>query len=172
VFVRDEITVAEPVARVLFRLQNYLQGGGSALVASDTTKDQDALMIRAGISMASKQVAVRTLPPVVKGLGAEIALSWSATGVTRDLYPSLEATISIEAIDEASTRIRIVGSYLPPLGDVGVVLDRLVGHRIAAATLRSFLVRVEQHVLDAPPQTSPARSAHILPTTAAQLDNP
>ena len=79
--------------------------------------------MRAGVSFASKRVIVRTLPPVTTDSRLEIAMSWSATGPTQDLHPSLEAIISLEAVDEATTRVGIVGSYLPPLGDVGRVID-------------------------------------------------
>lgn len=160
-FVREEVVVAESAERVLRGLETYLRRESSAGAGSDAVADQEDALLRAGISFASKQVVVRTLPPVVHESGADIAMSWSATGPTRNLYPSLEATVSVEAIDAARTRVRIVGSYLPPFGEAGAVVDRMLGHRIASATARSFLARVERYVLNSAPEQRQPRPARI-----------
>ncbi|HEV7203520.1 MAG TPA: hypothetical protein VGN18_02855 [Jatrophihabitans sp.] len=168
-FVRDEIVVPEAAGWVLARLEQYLRSESAAGRASDTAQDQDALLLRAGVSVATKQVVIRALPTAVTAAGAEIALSWSATGPMHDLYPSLEATISVEAVDAGSTRVRMIGSYLPPMGNVGVVIDRVIGRRFAAATVRSFLDRVEHRVLDRAAPASPERAASVWPRVAARF---
>lgn len=160
-FVREEIVVAETMERVLQGLEGYLRRESSTGAGSDAVADQEAAYLRAGISFASKQVVVRTLPPVMRESGADIAMSWSATGPTRNLYPSLEATVTVQPVDAATTRVRIVGSYLPPFGDFGAVVDWVVGHRIASATARSFLARVERYILDSVPGHAQYRPARI-----------
>ena len=101
---------------------------------------------------------------VMTGAGAEITMCWAATGAAQHLYPSVEAIISVMPIDQTTTRLSIVSSYLPPLCDVGIVIDHVVGHRISTAALRSFLARAKRNVLDPAPQ--PRRSRPARPPAA------
>jgi hypothetical protein len=174
VFIRDEILIDAPAGRVLYRLQQYLRSDVPAAEVRDADANYDAAFLRAGISLANKQVIMRTLPPVTKGAGVEIAMSWSATGAAQSLFPSLEAIISIEPVDDTATRVGIVGSYLPPLGYVGLVIDRVIGRRIAAATLTSFLAGAERYVVGSslPARETPDESRLAHPARLDIEDEP
>lgn len=54
------------------------------------------------------------------------------------------------------TRLALAGSYRPPSGKAGALLDRAIMHRIATATIRSLAQRLAQ-ALD--PAGNPTRQA-------------
>jgi hypothetical protein len=58
---------------------------------------------------------------------------------------------------ESGTLIALAGSYRPPLGLVGAALDRVVLHRLAAATMRRFVNRIGEAVAD--PAEAPVAAA-------------
>ena len=62
---------------------------------------------------------------------------WQPPGGGR-LVPSFRGTLDA-TVDGEGTRLRLAGSYRPPLGPVGAVGDGLIGHRIARQTVAAFL---------------------------------
>ena len=67
----------------------------------------------------------------------EFPLSWVPIGHTK-LLPGFQGTIAVLA-DGASTRVRVAGSYRPPLGWAGRFGDGLVGHRVARRSLDALV---------------------------------
>jgi hypothetical protein len=47
--------------------------------------------------------------------------------------------LSAWPLSSSETQIEIAGEYRPPLGVVGNAIDAAVGHRIAEASVKSFL---------------------------------
>lgn len=76
---------------------------------------------------------MRTARPWLRDAVTVIPLRWSATGPLGELFPTLDANLEISAADAGQCRVALIGSYRPPLGSVGAVLDRAVlrtaGHR-------------------------------------------
>jgi hypothetical protein len=87
----------------------------------------------------SKLVRVRMLDPVCRGTTMTVSLRWEATGASGELFPVLDADLILTGEDDGRSRLGLVGSYRPPLGRAGAVLDRAVMNRVAAATIRSLL---------------------------------
>ncbi len=50
----------------------------------------------------------------------------------------------------AGTVLTMAGSYRPPLGSLGEVLDRAILHRVATTTIRSFLAQVAAQLANQP----------------------
>jgi hypothetical protein len=90
----------------------------------------------------SKLVHVRVTEPVRREAVTMLALRWEATGASDRLFPVLDADITLIPDGDDATLIGLQGVYRPPAGSAGQMLDRVVLHRIAAATVRSFLNRV------------------------------
>jgi len=57
------------------------------------------------------------------------------------LYPAFRGTLHVSDHGAGSCRIEIRGSYTPPLGRPGAVLDAMLGRRVAHATLLELLGR-------------------------------
>lgn len=103
----------------------------------------------------SKLVEVRFQNLHEHGDEAGLAVRWEATGPGGGLFPALDANITVMAADGRSAILRLAGSYRPPFGALGTVLDRAILHRIAMATIRGFLSRIAV-AIDNPPGGEPA----------------
>ncbi len=68
-------------------------------------------------------------------------LGWEASGAPW-LFPVMHVQLSAWPLSSSETQIEIVGEYRPPLGVVGNAFDAAVGHRIAEASVKSFLENV------------------------------
>ncbi|MFZ0179395.1 MAG: hypothetical protein WAL84_05920 [Candidatus Dormiibacterota bacterium] len=70
---------------------------------------------------------------------------WWAPGATR-LFPHLDGDLEFAPLGARTSQITLMGSYDPPLGFVGRRADVLLLHRIAEASIRSFLIRVSRNL--------------------------
>jgi hypothetical protein len=96
----------------------------------------------------SKLVRVQFREPVWRDGVMTLTLRWQATGVLGGLFPVLDADISLAPDGAHATLIGLAGVYGPPGGIVGAGLDWAVLHRVATATVRSFLSRIASAVTD------------------------
>jgi hypothetical protein len=103
----------------------------------------------------SKLVRVRVLDPVRRGVAMTVSLRWEATGVAGELFPVLDADLTLMPEGDDRSRLGLVGSYRPPFGRAGAALDRAIMGRIAAATIRSLLDGVAAAIADPAPKLQP-----------------
>ncbi len=57
------------------------------------------------------------------------------------IFPAMRAYLEVAALSvhPPLTQVSFIGHYEPPLGVIGAAADRLVGHRVAEATIDAFL---------------------------------
>jgi hypothetical protein len=68
---------------------------------------------------------------------ARLPLRWrSADGSA--LFPIVEADIEIQPMPDDLTLVSFLGMYRPPLGPVGVAVDRFLLHRVAESAFHRF----------------------------------
>lgn len=72
-------------------------------------------------------------------------IAWSAKGA-EGAFPRLEADIEIAPLGPSRTQLAISARYRPPFGVVGRVLDRVLMHRVAEATVKDFLDRAGERI--------------------------
>jgi len=72
-------------------------------------------------------------------------LTWKATG-SPGLFPVMKAELAIYPLSHSETQIELEGTYHPPLGALGELIDTLVGHRIAEASVHRFVADVVDHL--------------------------
>jgi hypothetical protein len=70
----------------------------------------------------------------------EIVFDWNAQS---RWLPNFHGVLRFR-IAEAQTRLLLDGAYVPPLGALGALLDRFIGHRLALATVDDMLARIAQ----------------------------
>jgi len=75
----------------------------------------------------------------------ELAIEWHAESAAA-LFPAMRATLSVYPLSPTETQLDLRGVYAPPGGVVGDVADRLLGHRIAEASVHTFLGALAQRV--------------------------
>jgi hypothetical protein len=84
-----------------------------------------------------------------------LPLRWQAAGTGGGLFPALDADITVAPYGESKTLIALAGVYRAPLGPVGAALDRVVLRRVAVATVRRFVRRVDEAIADPAAATAP-----------------
>jgi len=63
------------------------------------------------------------------------------------LFPVFAGELQATSLPDARTELALVGSYEPPLGPVGELVDRVVMHRLARQALAGFLARAGERVV-------------------------
>ena len=71
-----------------------------------------------------------------------------ATGPGGALSPALDADIKLIRAGEDAAVLAVSGVYRPPLGDLGAGLDRVVLHRFARTTIRTFTHRIGSAIVN------------------------
>ncbi len=107
--------------------------------------------------------AVRIKRTVVVELGESVRtgskivfpLRWAASGAA-GLFPSLDADLEVAPLRPGRTQLAMSARYVPPLGAVGRVIDRAVLSRVAEATLKDFLDRVAEMIMERSGRAEPS----------------
>lgn len=68
----------------------------------------------------------------------KINLEWKAAKMPR-LFPLMKAELAVYPLTSTETQLSLTGNYEPPLGVVGSMIDSVVGHRIAEASVHQFI---------------------------------
>ena len=75
-----------------------------------------------------------------------LPLHWKAAGAA-GLFPELDADLEIAPLG-ARTQLALSARYVPPLGALGRAIDRAVLARVAEATIKDFLDRVADAIVE------------------------
>lgn len=143
VFISDEVRVEVSLQAAGTHTASLLTGVALTSASRAAWREGIARVGPAGpILGLSKLVHVRVTEPVQRGAVIVLALRWEATGVGERLFPVLDADLTLIPDGNDATLIGLQGVYRPPAGSAGQLLDRVILHRIAAATVRSFLNRI------------------------------
>lgn len=147
------VYVTAPVEKVAGMLTD--SSGNLSVWARLAYADGEALRTRitAGSWIPAKEVELVVGKPTSRPGAVHMPISWKATG-TDLLFPILEADLILEAVGEDMTQVTLRGSYKPPLGPVGRLLDRALLHRIAEACVKNFMDRI-------PAAFEPSSDPHI-----------
>ncbi|HSM02321.1 MAG TPA: hypothetical protein VK960_07795 [Acidimicrobiia bacterium] len=117
-------------------------GNGLSSTAAVAYRNGEALMARlSGPGSVAKTVVLELGAPVHSPDATSVPLSWWATG-TPSLFPTMTADLNVAAIGPELTQITFRGTYKPPLGLVGEVLDKAVLHRFAECSVKDFVDRI------------------------------
>jgi hypothetical protein len=168
-FVGDETQMPVSAEVAAARLANLI-GGGTLSHASHAAWGEGVARVGpAGpVPGLSKLVRVHFLEPVRRGAVTVTGLRWEATGPGGGLFPVLDANITLVPQGDQATLLKMEGVYGPPAGTVGTGLDRMILHRVAAATIRHFLHRTAAAITQPAPGTTghPAlRPGQLAPET-------
>lgn len=155
--VRSFDYVNHPYAVVRDVLQNRAEEVFRAATQAASTRAQSvaaALRVNvAGIEIG-RDVVIRVrasgerhdqalLQPVTR-----IEIEWEAAKAPR-LFPLMHAELAVYALSPTETQLDFHGHYDPPLGALGGMIDAIVGHRIAEASVHRFLGDVAAHLRSA-----------------------
>ena len=74
-----------------------------------------------------------------------LPVTWKATGAPV-LFPMMRADVSMYGITPTETQLDFRGEYDPPMWALGSMIDAVVGHRIAEATVHRFVRDVARYL--------------------------
>ena len=98
-------------------------------------------LVGPGSGNLAKEVRLEIGAPEIHRTGLIYPVSWSAVGAER-LFPRLNAELIISHIGPNRTRIILDGTYQPPLGPLGKVVDRILLRHVAESTVKSWVDRL------------------------------
>jgi hypothetical protein len=159
VFAAHEVTVAVRFEVAAARLTHFVNRGALRPASETAYLGGQVAGLRVGpfggVRGLSKLVRIQFTEPVRRDDSVTMALRWEATGTTGELFPVLDADLTLTGDGGGRTRIRLDGSYRPPFGRAGAALDRAVLGRLAAGTIQSLVESVADAVADPAPGLKP-----------------
>lgn len=144
-FVGDEVLLEVSFAVAREGLARLAESG-ALIGASQDAYSHEGAHLRVGVAGLSKLVRVQVRELAQTDTSAGLAIRWEATGSGGRLFPVLDADIRVAPVGERVALLTIAGSYRPPLGSLGEALDRAILHRVATATISSFLAQVAAQI--------------------------
>jgi len=122
-----------------------LASAGSLLCFSEESYGEG---IAGFVEVAGPQAGTARLAGVIPGVlaltggCARLTLTWEAIGADGQLFPALEADITLTPAGEQTTVLAVAGAYRPPPGLSAAGLDVVIADCYAAASIRSFIARL------------------------------
>jgi hypothetical protein len=137
-FVHYETEVSLPMAEV----ERELDAFRSHLVSLAPLAYLDGEELRAKVGPGgpnlAKQVRLEIWPSQIHRSGLIYPIRWSAVGA-ESLFPHLTADLIVSHLGLDRTKIVIDGTYQPPLGHLGRIVDRVLLRRVAEATVKGWM---------------------------------
>jgi hypothetical protein len=158
-FVGDEVVLDVRFSVARARLADLMEKDLLRSASEDAYGAGITGLTQVGALGLYKVVRVHVRQLAETGGHAGFAIRWEASGPGGGLFPALDADIRLVPAADHSTLLALAGVYRPPLGPLGVALDRAALHRVAAATIRNFLGRLAVGVTGA----ADAGSRHVSP---------
>jgi hypothetical protein len=148
VFVSDEHVLDISLGAAELRLADLARGGWLARASQVAYQGGVDQLVRVGpfgdMPGASRLVRVQFVDPVYRDGVMTMGVRWEAAGATSGLFPVLDANIRLSGEGGQSSRMVLSACYRLPLGTIGAGLDRLVLHKVATATIKTFLARLAE----------------------------
>lgn len=131
------------VERPFAEVERDLLDLGDALAgpADSAYRLGEGLLVKIGGGGVAKTVLLDLKSPVRGDGMTSVPLEWWATG-TPGLFPRMEAELTVAEMGATLTQVRFQGTYQPPLGPVGRILDRTLFGRFAEASVKDFVDRI------------------------------
>lgn len=102
-----------------------------------------------GLGRREAIVRVHPVSPASDDARMLRGLSWQASDHD-ELFPVFEGDLELAALSGEVCQLSCIGSYRPPLSVIGAVGDRMLGHRVAEAVVRNFVLATADRLTGAP----------------------
>lgn len=99
-------------------------------------------------TVAARDARVAVGAVTRSGEGLLRRVQWRARTAER-LFPVLDADLQVSPLEGRGCQFSLFGTYRPPLSVVGEAGDRVLGHRVAEACVRRFVLDVAARLAEA-----------------------
>ena len=106
-------------------------------VAAELHVDFGGIGVKTDINISVKSVEERLVDLVSIPI-TRLQLEWEAA-TAPGLFPFMKGELSIYPLTSTETQLDFFGVYEPPFGAVGKTINAMIGHRIAEASVHSFV---------------------------------
>jgi hypothetical protein len=141
-FLADQVIVDADFDAARAALVQLAVSGALFGSAQDAYEGATGGSARVGVAGICRLVRVQTRELAGTTDAAGLAIRWEADGSGSRLFPVLDADVRLAPAGEHLTLLTLTGSYRPPFGRLGEVVDRAIMHRVATATVRRFLANM------------------------------
>jgi hypothetical protein len=149
VFVGDEVLLEISFKAAQAQVADLSRSGSLVTAAKDSYGEGITSLVGgwpADSAGASRLTGVYIREPRVCEDAAVFALRWEAIGPEGRLFPALDADITLTPVGDQATLLTLSGAYRMPSGLSGSEDDQEIVHRLAGATIRSFIKRVADEI--------------------------
>jgi hypothetical protein len=109
---------------------------------------RDDLRLTVDLGVAGAAMSVRVRLELAGGRNATAFPISIAAREHTDWFPAFNGEVRSEEQDRLTSRLRLTGGYDVPLGAVGIIVNRRVLGGAAQRSLRAFVERLRDDVLD------------------------
>jgi hypothetical protein len=135
--VRDKLTAD---AEEVFRNATKAAAARARSVAAELHVNFGGIEVGTDIAISIQSIEEQP-KQAMSGPVTRIQLEWEAAKMPR-LFPFMKAELSVYPLTSTETQLSLSGNYDPPLGILGSVIDTVVGHRVAEASVHRFITDV------------------------------
>jgi hypothetical protein len=133
-------------AKLVFEHATKGAASNKASISSELHAKIAGMDLAQDVAITVTKVDQRASAPK-SGTATCFQLEWAATVLPR-LFPVMKADLLVWPLNGTETRLDFVGSYAPPAGPLGTVIDSIAGHRIAQASVDQFIKDVASYLND------------------------
>ena len=134
-------------ALMVFQSATKTAASRAQLVAAELRVDFAGIGVKTDIKIDVKSVDEKSA-----GSGpmptTRLKLEWEAAKMPR-LFPLMKGELLVYPLTSTETQLDFSGSYKPPLGSLGKAMNAILGHRIAEASVHSFVREVAGYLRQA-----------------------
>jgi hypothetical protein len=134
-----EVVLADPLA--IFAKATSATGTGAKLEVKI-----GALEVGADVAIAVTRITTARSPADKPATHLEIR--WTAAK-RPGLFPTLTATLALYPLSPTETQLDLSGTYEPPLGVAGEIVDAVAMHGVAVSSVANFVREVATYLRDA-----------------------
>lgn len=159
-FIAEVVTAQARYGEAAARLADVINGGALRSASEAAYQDGRAELRRAGAPGPARELPnlalVRHLQPIQHSATMTVPIRWEAPGPGGELFPVLDADLTMTPDGDGRIRLRLAGAFRPLSGwDNVMLLGAPISRRFASAAVRSLLCRITDAVAGPVPQRGP-----------------
>lgn len=151
-FIGAEVQLDLGFDAVQARLANLVRGGLLRRASDGAYDEWQACLAQIWpwvTALGTGLVQVRVRDMVTHADCATWTIRWEVTGPGGSLFPALDADIRLTPARVDATMLAVCGAYRPPLGGLGVGLDRAIMHQAAEVMIWCFTTHIRMAIVHA-----------------------